>query len=120
MTNFSEIDNSTEIPIESEEQAQLLEILFRQKAVAKVNSNLITLEGISCPADVGDDPHECKQCGNDLPAARIKALMTQVVVNDKLVWKANPNAVICVECATANEKVGRQYWHGQKDDSVTI
>lgn len=109
-----------EIPIETEEQAQLLEMLFRDKAVAKVNANLITLEGITCPEDVGDDPHECAQCGEDVPAKRIKALMTQVPVGDKMVWKANPNAVICIDCATKNEKLGKQFWTGGREEPTTF
>ena len=112
--------NDIEIPIEQEEQAQLLEMLFREKAVAKVNANLVTLPGITCPEDVGTEPHECQQCGNDIPAMRVKALMTQVLVGGKLVWKANPNAVICVECATANEKTGKQFNRVQTDDSVAF
>lgn len=118
MSNLDQ--NEIEIPIESEEQAQLLELMFREKALAKVNENLIVLEGITCPEDVGTDPHECAQCGEELPAKRIKALMTQVQVGDKLVWKANPNAVICVDCATKNEKLGKQYWHGAKDEPTTF
>lgn len=119
MSNLNDSD-SIDIPIETEEQAQLLEIIFRDNAVAKVNSNLIVLEGISCPEDVGTDPHECQQCGEDLPAARIKALMTLVSVGDKQIWKANPNALICVHCATANEKIGKQFWHGAKDEPSTF
>lgn len=110
--------NEMEIPIEAEEQAQLLELMFREKAIAKVTANLVTLEGITCPDDVGTDPHECAQCGDDVPAARIKALMTQVSVGNKLVWKANPNALICVSCATKNEKLGKQFWHGAKEEST--
>ena len=110
--------NEIENPIEAEEQAQLLELMFREKAVAKVNANLITLEGISDPDDVGSDPRECAQCGDDVPAARVKALMTQVPAGDKLVWKANPNALICVSCATKNEKLGKQFWHGAKEEST--
>lgn len=106
-----------EIPIETEEQAQLLEMMFREKAVAKVNANLIALEGISKPEEVPAEGIECQQCGDDVPAERVKALMSKVQVGEKHVWKANPNAVICVHCATKNEKMGKQFWHGAKEES---
>lgn len=112
--------NEIEVPIETEEQAQLLEMMFREKAIAKVNASLITLEGILSPDDVPAEGIECQQCGDDVPANRVKALMTQVPVGDKMVWKANPNAVICVHCATKNEKLGKQYWHGAKEESATF
>lgn len=110
-------DTQMDMPIETEEQAQVLEMMFREKAVAKVNANLISLEGINSPDDLGTDPHECLQCGEDIPVARVRALMTQVPQGDKTVWKANPNAVLCVDCATKNEKLGKQFWHGPKDES---
>jgi hypothetical protein len=118
MSNLDQ--DQIEIPIETEEQAQLLELMFREKAIAKVNSALIVLEGITEPDDVPAEGLECAQCGDDVPAARVKALMTQVPVGDKLVWKANPNAVICVHCATKNEKLGKQYWHGAKEEPATF
>lgn len=114
MSNLDQ--NDIEVPIETEEQAQLLEMMFRDKALAKVNANLITLDGIATPDDVPEEGVECQQCGDDVPAKRVKALMTQVSVGDKLVWKANPNAVICVHCATKNEKLGKQFWHGAKEE----
>jgi RNA polymerase-binding transcription factor DksA len=105
-----------DVPIEAEEQAQLIELRTREQAIARVNAKLITLDGITCPADVVED-QECQQCGEDIPMQRVKALMMQVEVGDKLVWKASPNAVICVACASLNEKKGKQYWQGAKDDS---
>jgi len=118
MSNFDQTESDN--PIEAEEQAQLLELMFREKAIAKVNSMLITLDGISSPADVPEDGLECAQCGEPVPANRVKALMTEVQVGNKLVWKANPNVVICVHCATKNEKLGKQYWHGAKEESAAF
>ncbi len=120
MSNYNDQTNDIEVPIDTEEQAQLLEMMFREKAVAKVNANLITLEGIASPIDVPTEGIECQMCGDDVPAERVKALMTQVQVGDKQVWKANPNAVICVHCATKNEKLGKQYWHGAKEESTSF
>jgi RNA polymerase-binding transcription factor DksA len=114
MSNKDQIEY--EVPIEAEEQAQLVELRTREQAIARVNAKLITLEGITCPEDITED-QECHQCGEDIPMQRVKALMTQIEVGDKLVWKASPNAIICVACASLNEKKGKQYWHGAKDDS---
>ena len=114
----SEIEN-TDIPIETQEQAQLLEQRFRDMAVARMYQNYITLEGVSHPDDVTED-HECEECGADIPKARVKALMVEIRTDDnKSVWKANPTARFCVECASSNEKQKKQYWSGVASQNTT-
>lgn len=112
MTTETTMDHEQiDIPIESQEQAQLLEQKFRDQAIARVLQNYVTLDGISHPDDVTEDG-ECEECGADVPKARIKALMTEFRVGDTAIWKANPNARVCVECASKNEKVKKQFWNG--------
>jgi RNA polymerase-binding transcription factor DksA len=101
---FDEID----VPIEAEEQAQLLEQKFRDQAIERAKAHYVRLEGINHPDEVED--MECEECGAVVPAARVKALMAEFTVGDKKVWKADPNAKICVDCASANEKRKKQFW----------
>ena len=99
MDNYENQDT----PIETQEQAQLLEQKFRDMARAKMMNEYISLEGISSPADVVED-QECEGCGADIPMNRTKALMTEFVVGDRTIWRAHPNAVFCIECASKHEK----------------
>lgn len=101
-SNSNEIDNN-EVPIEVQEQAQLAEQKFRDAAISQIRSKLIKLEGINSPADV-TEPGECEECGEDVPAKRIQALMTELDINGTKQWFASPNAKICVECATRLNK----------------
>lgn len=103
------IHEESDIPIESQEQAQLLEQKFREQAIANNLKGYVTLEGIKSPEDVVE-PGECEGCGAPVPEARIKALMSKITLADgSEVWKANPNAKLCVECASHNEQVKKLY-----------
>jgi RNA polymerase-binding transcription factor DksA len=110
MTNNNEFDE-IDVPIEAEEQAQLLEQRQRAEAIQRALSHYIVLDDISHPDDITEDL-ECEQCGSPVPAARVKALMAEFAVAEKKIWKADPNALICVECASANEKRKKQYRSG--------
>lgn len=108
MTDHNIENDEIDIPIEAEEQAQLLEMKFRMQALEKMRGHYIKLDGISTPADVVEDL-ECEQCGAPVPKGRVLALMAEFQTATGTEWKADPNALICVECATANEKRSRMY-----------
>lgn len=97
--SFIDLDNNNEVPIEVQEQAQLAEQKFRDAAISHLRNKLIKLEGINSPSDV-TKPVECVECGDDVPPARIRALMTELDINGTKQWFASPNAKICVDCAT--------------------
>ncbi len=103
------LDDSMDVPIEAQEQAQLLEQRFRDQAVARMYQNYVVLEGIKTPADVTTDG-ECVECGATIPAKRIQALMVEVRYdNGTSVWKASPAANLCVDCADLQVTKRRLY-----------
>jgi len=105
LNNMTSNDN-IDVPIETQEQAQLLEQQFRDQAIAAMYSKYVVLQGIRSPADVTEDL-ECEECGAPVPAARVRALMAEVNTPNGPIWKANPSAKLCIDCASTNASHSR-------------